>query len=105
MPSRSRHQLANRRWWRLRRVILERADWRCEACGARGDLEVDHKRPMARGGAAYDPANLQALCRPCHIAKTAQENRERRGAQLRRSLDEAGRKWRDMVCEMSRDML
>ena len=31
--------------------------------------------PLAAGGDAYDPANVQALCRACHIVKTAAENR------------------------------
>lgn len=40
-----------------------------------GRLEVDHVVPLVAGGAVYDPDNLQALCRDCHIAKTAAENR------------------------------
>ena len=29
----------------------------------------------SRGGDLYEENNLQALCRSCHIAKTASENR------------------------------
>lgn len=32
-------------------------------------LEVDHIVPIGRGGDMYDPANLQTLCRKCHIRK------------------------------------
>ena len=35
---------------------------------------MDHVRPLDKGGAPLDLANLQALCRPCHFAKTGAEN-------------------------------
>ncbi len=35
--------------------------------------EVDHIRPIASGGDRYDWANLQALCKPHHSAKTRRE--------------------------------
>ena len=41
--------------------------------GAYG-LQVDHITPLERGGASFDPANLQTLCQPCHLDKTAGEN-------------------------------
>jgi 5-methylcytosine-specific restriction endonuclease McrA len=34
---------------------------------------VDHIVPLARGGPAYDRANLQVLCIRCHRWKTARE--------------------------------
>lgn len=40
-------------------------------------LEVDHIVRIKSGGAAWDMRNLQALCRSCHIAKTARENGRR----------------------------
>ena len=30
--------------------------------------------PINCDGELYDPANLQTLCRPCHILKTMREN-------------------------------
>ena len=39
---------------------------------------MDHIRPLRRGGAPYDPDNLQVLCRACHIEKTRVENRRPR---------------------------
>ena len=63
-----------RRWRRLRRTVLERDGWRCKRCGKAGVLEVDHVTPMQHGGAEWDSANLQVLCRGCHIAKTRSEN-------------------------------
>ena len=69
--NKSRHQLAIKgwRWDRLRRRVLDSANWRCAHCGSYGN-EVDHINPMEHGGAAYDLGNLQVLCRGCHIAKT-----------------------------------
>ena len=36
-------------------------------------MEVDHIRPLHKGGAWYDLANLQALCFQCHVSKTRAE--------------------------------
>ena len=70
----SRSSLHTRRWSRLRRVILDRDNWRCRVCGKHGKMEVDHIRPVRNGGAEWDANNLQAICRACHMAKTANEN-------------------------------
>ena len=32
--------------------------------------ELDHSTPLAQGGAKFSSANLQPLCKPCHIRKT-----------------------------------
>lgn len=46
----------------------------CEVRGCnRLAVEVDHITPLSAGGARYDWANLQALCEPCHAAKTSAE--------------------------------
>ena len=63
------------RWKAVRLAVLERDGYRCKGCGKAGRLEVDHIRSLHRGGDWYDMGNLQALCRPCHFAKTAGENR------------------------------
>ncbi|WP_419942792.1 HNH endonuclease [Candidatus Palauibacter sp.] len=63
-----------RRWRRLRLQILDRDGYRCGRCGRAGRLEVDHVTPIGAGGEPWDPANLQALCRGCHVAKTRAEN-------------------------------
>ena len=60
------------RWRRVRLAVLERDGWRCRKCGrAAGRLEVDHIVPLNKGGAAYELANLQALCRGDHFRKSA----------------------------------
>ena len=70
------HDRINDTYWRAaRRIIFDRAGWRCQSCGKSSRLECDHITPMDRGGAALDLGNLQALCRGCHIEKTRRENR------------------------------
>ena len=82
-----RHVAIRRRdWLCLRRAVFERARWRCQRCGRPGRLECDHVRPLWKGGAAVDLANLQALCRRCHIVKS----REDRGTEA----DPAREEWR-----------
>ena len=62
-----------RRWERLRLEILARDGYRCRSCGRAGRLEIDHVTPISKGGDLWNPSNLQALCRPCHLRKTARE--------------------------------
>ena len=65
-----------RAWQRVRRERILAADFRCAKCGDErpwGELEVDHIRPLHKGGEAWDPANLQVLCRECHGEKTVAE--------------------------------
>ena len=87
----SRHHAAipSRTWARVRRAILIRDKYRCRLCGAAGRLEIDHVIPLDHGGAALDPANLQTLCVPCHLAKTAAE----RG----RTVDPERAAWREYL--------
>jgi 5-methylcytosine-specific restriction enzyme A len=48
----------------------------CVLCKAKGkasaSVEVDHIIPLHKGG-ADDPSNMQAVCVPCHRAKTFKE--------------------------------
>ena len=53
-------------------------------------MEVDHIAPLKAGGAPYDLDNLQALCRRCHIQKTAVENK-------RAPKNDAEREWEAAV--------
>ena len=72
--SRAHTRINPRAWAVARRAALYRDGYRCTACGKAGALEVDHIRPLYKGGAALDMGNLQTLCRACHIAKTRAEN-------------------------------
>ena len=88
-------RLRARRWAAVRRAVFERDGWRCVMCGKAGRLECDHITPLERepGQDVYDPNGLQTLCRACHIAKTAAENR--------RELTADELAWRELVAELS----
>lgn len=85
------------RWKRTRRAALDRAGWRCEACGRAGRLEVHHRRRVSEhpndGDAWYDLGNLHVLCRPCHFARHRGENREAGRANMRQDR----REWRARI--------
>ncbi|MYE00869.1 MAG: HNH endonuclease [Alphaproteobacteria bacterium] len=70
--------LRGRRWREVREVALHRAGWRCARCGKARRLEVHHRVPLFRGGAAYDQANLEVLCRACHFGEHETESRKAR---------------------------
>lgn len=61
---------------RLRVEIIDRQGGLCAACGcvlAPGSTEIDHDPPLALRSdmlPANDMTGLQALCSPCHAAKT-----------------------------------
>ena len=54
-----------------RHAALARDRHTCRTCGDPA-TEVDHIINLAQGG-THDPVNLQALCTPCHRAKTETE--------------------------------
>jgi len=89
--SRRHTRLNARRWAATRRAAFERDGWRCVQCGRAGRLECDHIDRDWQGD-PYDPANLQTLCRLCHIEKTRQENR--------REPTPAEAAWRELVAEI-----
>lgn len=92
----SRHHahLNARRWAAVRRLVFKRDQFRCVMCGRAGRRECDHVVPLEHDPTQdpYDPNGLQTLCRSCHIAKTAAENR--------RPLTSAEERWRALVADM-----
>lgn len=69
----------------LRFDVLQRAKFRCEACGVSAKearLEIDHKIPVSQGGTNM-LRNLQALCRACNRGKGAKMKRARVAARKR----------------------
>lgn len=98
----------NHGWDAASRAALRRDGWRCRRCNAPGygrssdptqhgrpfaelrPLEVNHRIP--RNGGGYHEGchnhqdNLETLCRPCHAAETAKQNRGRRLARGLRVL-------------------
>lgn len=95
-------------WRKARALALKRSGGRCEQalgngrrCGTSARVQVDHVIPVSQGG-THHLDNLQVLCMPHHLAKTAQEGKGfraggRRGRGGRRFADDpplAGRtKW------------
>lgn len=69
----NRQRTSSYQWRKLRKSILERDKFTCQSCGLITTvLEVDHIIPNSDNN---NPSNLQALCRPCHEAKTLKENK------------------------------
>lgn len=66
-----------RAWRRLRDAVAERDRYLCQECRRKGRVtpfqSVDHIVPEAEGGRSV-PSNLEALCGPCHSAKTQAES-------------------------------
>jgi hypothetical protein len=52
----------------IRWTVWERDDFRCQHCGSRRALSVDHIHPESKGG-TLELSNLQTLCRPCNSRK------------------------------------
>lgn len=73
----SRHERGyGSEWEKIRKRILRRDKGLCQPCFRQGKYrpakQVDHKVPKVEGG-TDDDSNLQAICVPCHQAKTAEE--------------------------------
>ena len=89
----ARHSKAvtrTKRWAVLRLAILERDGWKCRCCGERRRLEVDHVKPVrTHPELSFNPANLQALCGPCHTRKTRLECGHKEKSPARKAWAEA----------------
>ncbi|WP_242437216.1 HNH endonuclease [Halorubrum lacusprofundi] len=74
---------AERAYWQTHDLAKERSDstdefwrrWRAYGVTDFQIFEVDHIERVADGGHPFDETNLQTLCKFCHRAKTAAENR------------------------------
>lgn len=89
-PSRgTRHERGyGSKWDKKRERILKRDNGLCQECLRNGRLTpvgltkfsyfCDHIKPKEEGGSDGD-SNLEALCKPCHTAKTDREKNRGRG--------------------------
>ena len=72
-----RRQLYPSNWSKIRKEFISNNPL-CRSCELFGTIElaceVDHIKPLAKGGEPADVNNLQSLCRPCHVRKTANDN-------------------------------
>ena len=73
LGSRAWRGISNRKWAAFRLTILRRDGYVCAHCAGYGH-HVDHIKPLAQGGAAFDATNTQVLCARCHRNKTIIEN-------------------------------
>ena len=70
--SNRRDALDKRRWSLVRRKVLRRDKGMCRFCAMPAST-VDHRLPLAWGGAPFEQANLQSMCEECHRMKTDEE--------------------------------
>lgn len=54
----------------MRTAVLERDAYRCKYCGDWHDLQIDHIKPVSKGGETKMD-NLQTLCQRCNSEKGA----------------------------------
>ena len=73
------------KWRKLSKAMRTQQPY-CTKCGSANELTVDHKVGLAQLGPkpeehplAYDPNNLEVLCRPCH---SKVENERRRTSKM-----------------------
>ena len=52
----------------VRHRILKRDHFKCQNCGAKENLQIDHILPLCRGG-RHNEDNMQVLCRTCNCKK------------------------------------
>ena len=55
----------------LHRRVLERDNWRCQACGSMQNLEVHHIQFRSHSGSDLEQ-NLVTLCTSCHTLSHGQ---------------------------------
>ena len=55
-------------WYKIRESIFNRDANKCKLCGSEENLEIDHIRPISKGG-TNKLSNLQILCKRCNMAK------------------------------------
>jgi 5-methylcytosine-specific restriction endonuclease McrA len=64
-PTETTRRLDPELYEQLRNHVLRRDGWRGQACGARSNLEVQHKQFRSRAGGDSDQ-NLITVCSACH---------------------------------------
>jgi hypothetical protein len=77
---------------RNKAVVLRRAAGRCEQCGARRRLQVDHRTPVWIR-LDHSLGNLWGLCLPCHQAKSAAEGHDARRRKPKRPAPRPRTQW------------
>lgn len=77
-PTAAERGYNSRGWYAIRRQVLVRDSWQCQACGRicvdKREAQVDHIVPKTQGG-QDTMDNLQTLCIKCHGRKTVAESK------------------------------
>lgn len=65
-------------WRKLREAVIHRDKNICQSCEQPIErtgkpAQVDHIKPINKGGESINPNNLQTLCYRCHSAKSAKD--------------------------------
>lgn len=68
--------------WRKIATELKRKVGKCQRCGSKSDLTVDHIKRLKDGGAKYDRKNLRVLCRACNGKLSRLGTKLRKGESL-----------------------
>ncbi len=64
-PKQSRLRLDPESYEQLCQEVLQRDNWRCQACGTTSNLEVHHQQHRSKSGDDSE-RNLITLCAACH---------------------------------------
>ena len=61
----------------VKKRVAAKQKWRCAVCKQLLDetFEIDHRTPLFRGGHPTHESNRQALCKRCHMFKSALEQK------------------------------
>ena len=61
----------------VKKRVAAKQKWRCAICKKLLDetFELDHIKPLFKGGHPTQESNLQALCKRCHVFKSAVSDR------------------------------
>ena len=73
---------ATTKWRKFRLAIIHRRGGECVECGVTPldqHIHLDHIKPLAQGGEAFNTNNIQILCKQCHGRKTIKETIHRGG--------------------------
>ncbi len=52
-------------------AVFKRDHGKCVRCGSRENLHYDHNLPFSKGGTSILAENVQLLCAPCNLKKSA----------------------------------
>ena len=68
-----------------RELLFKLSNYKCLSCGTKENLEIDHIRPLSKGG-RDDIINLQVLCKSCNCVKHNSNSTDYRSAGFKQSI-------------------